>query len=136
MPIDFAKTRRNLADFDFQRLFVENLGWSNPSARQAKEISINESHYRARRVAELAGCVVVEVEPENGVGIPDAKTRAAVHKEITKQHHENLLIFVDKERTQSLWYWAKRDDGRTLPRDHLFLKGQPGDLFLGKLSQM
>ena len=48
--------------------------------------------------------------------------------------HEHLLIFLDKDRTQSLWYWVKREDGKAFPRDHFYLKGQPGDLFLSKLG--
>ena len=66
--------------------------------------------------------------------IPDAKTRAAIHKEISAIYHENLLIFVDKSRTQSVWYWVKREGSKKYPRDHFYIKGQPGDLFLGKLS--
>ena len=30
----------------------------------------------------------------------------------------------------------KRDGGKTYPRDHLYVKGQPGDLFLSKLASM
>ena len=51
-------------------------------------------------------------------------------------HHENLLIFLDHARTQSLWYWVKRDGAKAHPRDHLYVKGQPGDLFLSKLATM
>src|SRR5205823_5639226 len=68
--------------------------------------------------------------------IPDAKARAGIHKEIRSLHHENLLIFVDGKRSQSLWYWVKRQDGKDHPRDHLYVRGQPGDLFLSKLSAM
>lgn len=67
---------------------------------------------------------------------PDAKTRAAIHKDIAKLHHENLLIFLDQKRTQSLWYWVKREDGKSYAREHLYTKGQPGDLFLSKLGAM
>ncbi len=91
--------------------------------------------FTVEHVAQLAGAVVLEVRADDG-SIPPAKTRAAVHKEIAKSHHENLLIFVDRQRTQSLWYWVKRQQGKSYPRDHLYCKGQPGDLFLGKLSQM
>ena len=59
-----------------------------------------------------------------------------VHREIAKQHHENVLIFLDQDHTQSLWYWVKRQDGKILPRDHLYVQGQPGDLFVSKLGQM
>jgi hypothetical protein len=63
-------------------------------------------------------------------------SRAAAHKEIAALHHENLLIFVNRERTQSLWYWVKREDGKSYPRDHYFEINQPGDLFLAKLSAL
>ncbi|MCK4626116.1 MAG: ATP-binding protein, partial [Phycisphaerae bacterium] len=62
--------------------------------------------------------------------------RHAVHKEVSRLHHENLLIFVDTDRTQSLWYWVKRQDGKLYPRDHHFFRGQPGDLFLSKINEM
>lgn len=135
MPIHFDRTRDYLKTFDFQQLFVEELGWSRPARKAPLDVTVKDSRLICRHVAELGGAVVLEVESSEGV-IPDAKTRAAAYKEIAKLHHENLLIFVDRERTQSLWYWVKRQDGKQLPRDHLFLKGQPGDLFLGKLSQM
>ncbi|MGB7441722.1 MAG: RNA-binding domain-containing protein, partial [Coleofasciculaceae cyanobacterium] len=60
--------------------------------------------------------------------------RTAIHKEITEKIAENLLIFVDKERTRSLWYWVKRENTKRYVRDHLYVKGQPGDLFLSKLG--
>ncbi len=135
MPMQFDRTREHLQQFDFQRLFVEELGWSRPGRKSTFELTVKEERFRCIHVAELAGAVVLEVDAQEGA-IPAAKTRAAVHKEISKLYHENLLIFVDRGRTQSLWYWAKRRDGRTFPRDHLFCKGQPGDLFLGKLRQM
>ncbi|MHB8897351.1 MAG: Eco57I restriction-modification methylase domain-containing protein [Thermoguttaceae bacterium] len=135
MPIRCERTRDALQQFDFQRLFVEELGWARPTRKAALDVDVKESRLVCRHVAELAGAVVLEVEHHDGT-IPDAKTRGAVYKEVAKIHHENLLIFVDRERTQSLWYWVKRQDGKQFPRDHLFCKGQPGDLFLGKLRQM
>src|SRR5262245_7254983 len=105
MPIHFDRTRDCLTTSDFPRLFVEELGWSRPARKAPLELSVKESRFTARHVAELSGAVVLELESHDGQ-IPDAKTRAAVHKEVAKLHHENLLIFVDRERTQSLWYWA------------------------------
>ena len=43
---------------------------------------------------------------------------------------------MDERRTQSLWYWVKRQDGKAFPRDHIYVRGQPGDLFLSKLNSM
>ena len=58
----------------------------------------------------------------------------SLQKEIAKAYHENLLIFIDDKRTQSLWYWVKRESGKQFVREHYYFKGQPGDLFLTKIS--
>lgn len=132
--LDVARTRDLLQAFDFQRLFIEELGWALPN--QAKPFSVSTAglDFTIREVAQL-GAGAFEVTAPDGA-IPDAKVRAAVHREVSKLRHENLLIFVDAERRQSLWYWAKRDGAKTSPRDHYFSRGQPGDLFLSKLAAL
>jgi hypothetical protein len=129
MTIQFERTRDYLKQFDFRKLFVEELGWSQPTARKPVDFSVKESSFIRRPIAELGGVVVFEIEAADGK-LPDAKLRLAVQKEVSKHYHENLLIFVDSDRTQSLWYWVKRQDGKLFARDHLYLKGQPGDLFI------
>jgi Alw26I/Eco31I/Esp3I family type II restriction m6 adenine DNA methyltransferase len=133
MAINFARTRERLKDFDFQRLFVEELGWSQPTTKLSTDMDVGGAFFTRRQISQLAGIAVFEVDAQDGQ-IPDAKTRAAIHKEISAIYHENLLIFIDKDRTQSLWYWVKREGSKKYPRDHVYIKGQPGDLFLGKLS--
>ena len=103
MAINVNHMRDCLRQFDFQRLFVEELGWSQPLNRQAVSFAVKDNQFFRRQVAQLAGVVVFEVTAEDGL-IPDAQTRAAVHREIAKHHHENLLIFLDQSHTQSLWY--------------------------------
>ena len=138
MSLNLATTRERLQNFDFARLFVEDLGWSNPKSRQpvASQLSTKAAQlsYSRTPVAQLAGVVVFEVTTKDG--IPDAKARAAIQKQVAEQHVENLLIFLDADRSQSLWYWVKREGGKTHGRDHLYVKGQPGDLFLSKLAAM
>jgi hypothetical protein len=114
---------------------VEELGWSQPSARKPTPLVHDAMEFEIRQIAELAGVVVLEITAQDG-GIPNAKVRAALYKLIAKQHHENLLIFLDRQRAQSLWYWVKREGSKTYPREHLYVQGQPGDLFLSKFSAM
>ncbi len=45
-----------------------------------------------------------------------------------------MLIFVDQNRTQSVWRWLKTQQNKNLPREHAFYKGQTGDLFISKLA--
>jgi hypothetical protein len=135
MSLNVARTRELLEGFDFQKLFIEELGWSNPVTPKSTASESNGFTFKRRQIAHLAGVVVLEIDAPD-TALPDAKTRAAISKEISKLHHENLLIFVDAPRTKSLWYWVKRDGAKTYPRDHLYVKGQPGDLFLSKLASM
>lgn len=135
MSIQLNRIRDRLRQFDFARLFIEELGWSQPTSKQPVLFDVRDQQFSRQQIAHLAGVVVFEVTGENG-SIPDAKTRAAIHKEVAKHHHENLLVFLDRDHTQSLWYWIKRQNGKTYPRDHLYVQGQPGDLFVSKLGQM
>lgn len=133
MSVNFDRMRECLNRFDFDRLFVEELGWSQPISQQAVVMKVRDTEFTRRQIAQLAGVAAFELGAQSGP-IPDARVRAAIYKEIAALHHENLLIFVDAERTQSLWYWVKRQDGKILPRDHFYFRGQPGDLFLSKLK--
>lgn len=135
MSISFQRIRDHLGRFDFQRLFIDELGWSQPASKTAAGMKIAGADLQRRQIAQLAGVVAIEITAADG-RIPDAKTRLTAYREITKLHHENLLIFVDQARTQSVWYWVKREDGKLRPRDHFYFKGQPGDLFIGKLTGM
>jgi hypothetical protein len=134
MPLNIASTRDRLQKFEFARLFVDELGWSNPKSRNPIKAQARETSYSRTPIAQLAGVIAFEVT--TGDGIPDAKTRAAIQKQVAEEHLEHLLIFLDAARTQSLWYWVKRQSGKTHARDHLYVKGQPGDLFLSKLAAL
>ena len=139
--LDFTTTRSYLNDFRFGALFIEVLGWSRPAGVRTLTLPIEGQTFTLAPIAQLAGIVVFEVTSPSGT-LPNAKLRAAIHREAAKFFYENLLIFLDRQRTQSLWYWVKRDTAgknrlsRSIPREHLYVHGQPGDLFLGKLSAM
>lgn len=133
--LNIPRTRELLQQFDFKTLFIEELGWSQPTGIQSNMHAHEGVIYERRKIAQLSGVVVFEVHSTDD-RMPDAKARAAIHKEISKHHHENLIIFLDQNRTQSLWYWVKREGTKTFPREHLYVKGQPGDLFLSKLGAM
>jgi hypothetical protein len=135
MSLNLTRTRQLLQDFEFGRLFVEELGWSPPANRHPVAAKAGDVAYTRAIIAELAGIGVFSIITQRG-SIPDAKARIAIHKQVAENCYENLLIFTDTARTQSLWYWVKRESGKTHPRDHLYVKGQPGDLFISKLAAM
>lgn len=135
MIINFQQTRDLLHHFQFRDLFIEELGWSQPSRRKTISLDVENKTYQYQCIAEISGVAVFEVTAADGT-IPEAKVRAAIHKEITNLIAENLLIFIDNQHTRSLWYWVKREKNKSYVRDHLYVKGQPGDLFLSKLGSL
>ncbi|MFN6496785.1 MAG: Eco57I restriction-modification methylase domain-containing protein [Nostoc sp. DedQUE01] len=135
MSLNFQRTRDLLNNFQFSDLFIEELGWSKPSRQKPVNLKLENNTYQYQKIAELSGVAIFEVTATDG-NIPEAKVRNAIHQEITKLIAENLLIFITEERTRSLWYWVKREGSKSYIRDHLYVKGQPGDLFLSKLGSL
>lgn len=132
--INVEKTREALNSFDFRRLFIRELGWSNPSNRPAQG-QAKSVEYTRTPVAELSGAVVIEISTTDGK-IPAADIRKAIVADVSTLHYENVLIFLDTERTQSIWHWQKREDRKTFHREHHYIKGQPGDHFIAKLVNL
>jgi hypothetical protein len=133
--IKFDEIRDFLQAFDFNKVFIECLGWSQPPGRKLIPFHAGEAALQRRPIAELGGVLVFEVTADGGT-IPGAKVRAAAHKTVGALHHEHLLIFIDDKRSQSVWSWVRHQDGKDATRSHYYFKNQPGDLFIGKLSAM
>ena len=138
MPMNREKIRQQLQNFNFKQLFAD----SNWAVVNTRPQPLPGTPWLYTQIAEMSRVGIYEVTPLSGhTPLPDAKTRAALHSHIEALHaRENLVIFTDAaqpaERTQSLWYWVKYDGQKKAPREHLYLKGQPGDLFLSKLDNL
>ncbi|MCG3167248.1 MAG: hypothetical protein POELPBGB_03035 [Bacteroidia bacterium] len=133
--LNIERTRKALQSFDFKSLFIEELGWSNPlSSKKVNEI-IKDFTIVRQPIAELSGAVVFEVTTPDGT-VPDHKQRFTIAKEIQKQHYENVLIFVDKDRKESIWHWLKNQDKKMVSREHFFFRHQPGDGFIAKIASL
>ena len=120
--------RQSLQAFDFKRLFIQNLGWNNPKSAVSREIL----GQRVSVLAEVGSIPAFLVESPGE--LPDSSTRRAVHAEVSKLAHENLLVFVDSRASQTLWLYAKREKGKVSFQEHLYTRGQSGELFVAKLA--
>ena len=61
MALNLNRTRDCLQNFEFSRLFIEELGWSQPTSRQAVDMTCKDLPFTRCQVAQLAGAVVFEV---------------------------------------------------------------------------
>ena len=139
MAMNRARVRQLLGDFDFKSLFIQEMGWN--SVPNSGPLPISDTGYMRRSIAEMSGVTVLEVFPTTPDGtLPDRDTSDKIHRQIEKLSFENVLIFLDddrdRDRSQSMMYWVKREDGKRRPRRHHYFKGQPGDLFMSKIDGM
>lgn len=137
MPLDRAKARELLSNFDFRSLFVEEMGWS--AVPKESPQPVGDSGYMRRLIATMSGVSVLEVYPAAPDGaLPDRDTSDRIHTKIAKLSHENVIIFLDddRDRAKCMLYWVKREEGKRRPRRHHYFKGQPGDLFMSKIDGM
>jgi Alw26I/Eco31I/Esp3I family type II restriction m6 adenine DNA methyltransferase len=133
MTFDFKSSREHLQSFDFEALFRSDLNWSNPTTKRVEAIEVNAVTYQRRMIAQVAGVAVYEVVAGQ---VPDAAVRQEIYRQTVEIPLEHLLIFVDEDRSQSYWYWVKRDGKKEVARHLTYYKGQSGDLILGKLGKL
>ena len=137
MAMDRNRARKLLQEFDFQALFVQEMGWG--SVPDSRALAIGDSGYMRRLIAQLSGVAVIEVFPVLPDGaLPGRDASDKIHRQIEKLSHENVIIFLDddRSRSKSMMYWVKREDGKRRPRRHHYFSGQPGDLFMSKIDGM
>ena len=134
MNINTNRVRDCLGRFDFKTLFIEELGWNICNNRPV-DVQVDTQTFRLSPFAEQGGMVIYLGEsPEDGT-IPPSNIRRVVETRIAKQTHEHMVVFIDRDRTRSVWQWVRRQRGnQTAAREHTYYKGQPGDSLLQKLA--
>src|SRR5436190_23852651 len=85
VTLNIKSTRDHLQTLDYKTLFIEDLGWSRPPLLKPITVPIHNTTYMLGEIAELAGVAVFEVRTTAANGkIPDANTRKAIHREISR----------------------------------------------------
>ena len=120
--------REKIEEFDFNGLFVEGLGWNQPTISTNDTITINGDATPCRCVAEIGQVPVLKFDLQAFNTFKSNSKR--FHKKIKEKHHKHLALFTDNNSFFSLSYLSKEEQVRT----HDYFKGQTGDYFISKLS--
>lgn len=133
MGFSAGNARQLLDQFDFPRLFVEELGWDRHNAELPVEIS--GTSYALKAVAEKRGMVVWLCQAPVAERIPDRATRKKIEHQVAKTTLEHLLIFTDAKRAEQIWCWARRETGKpaSVP-EHFWYASSGNRAFLQKLA--
>lgn len=133
MPIDRARVRDALKAFDFNSLFIEELGWDRPPAG-AVTATFDGVAYPLNPVAHKRGMVVFVCKTDV---VPNHATRQKIERQAAKSAHEHIIVYVDSAHTNQVWQWIKREPGRpSASRQHAFHKDQPGDSLIQKVEAL
>jgi Putative DNA-binding domain len=137
-PEDLTDLRKELRDFNFAEAMIL-LGWSRPASKTTRSLEVNGETFSVRDLATLGGARILEVTGgADPTTLPDEATRKKVSDKALDIAREHVLVFMNADRTQSHWFWVKREliDGKAKAqsRTHTYVRGQPDDLFISKLA--
>jgi hypothetical protein len=127
--------RRYLQEFSFRPLFLEALGWDR-LAEPPLHVGIDGEDYVLAAVAQKRGVRVLCCAPNRQGHIPPFTTRLKLSQEITKRSAEHVLVFVDAQEQEQVWFWVRREGSELRPRTHRLRRGQTGDDLAARLSQL
>ena len=135
MPLNLEKTRTLLHGFDFNTLFIEELGWDR--YKTEFDVSVDGQKFWLNAFSEKRGMVVFLCDPSSDGAIPDYSIRRKIERQVTKSHHEHLIIYLDADKRKQIWQWVKREPGKPAAcREHSYYANQPGDSLIQKINNL
>lgn len=136
MTIDATKFQRLLNEFQLGRLFVNELGWENPTLRP-QPVPVNGHTFTLTQLAHKRGVSVFQCTPDATGAIPPRATLLKLEKEASKLAYEHLLIFIDVKQATMTWLWVARVPGQpAATRTHTWHRGTSGESLRQKLEQV
>ena len=89
MAVNLDRMRDCLSQFDFHRLFIEELGWNRHDA--CLEIHVDGRTFALSTVAEKCGLAAFVCSAENNGTIPDYPVRRKIERQVAKKAYEHLM---------------------------------------------
>ncbi len=133
MQLNPQPIRQYLKSFDFEPLFINELGWD--IYRPPLKVTADQHDYTLRAVAEKRGFVAYICPPGPDGLPPDHNLRSKIEHQVTRSVREHLIIFVDEAQTTQIWQWVRREPGKLLARrEHHYHINQSGEALIQKLQ--
>ena len=132
MQINRNRISQLLRNFEFETLWIEELGWDRHTQRF--NVTVDEIEFLLTAIAHKRGMVVFLCAATPDGTVPDRQIRRKIQREVARSVHEHLIIFTDTDETTQIWQRVKRDPGNvSVPREHRYHRGQSGEALIQKL---
>lgn len=126
---------KRLSQGELKALFIEHLGWDRAEGVETLELA--DRRVTLRRIAQKRGFQVFEHRADRH----EVQTRRyvkAIHEQLCKRVHENILIVTDERAQVQVWLWAYRDrsTGRWRHRMHPWITSRPADGLIKRIQRL
>ncbi len=128
--MDVTQLREYIKKFQFEKLFIEALGWDNPQQQNPLVISLDKNKIQLFIIAQISGVPILKFDLNSAIDLNKKETIIIkIHKEIQKTHNKHLLCIFSEDHF-SISYLSKENK----LRPHYYFKNQSGDDLVSKLS--
>lgn len=140
MKINKSIAKKLLKEKNFQKLFIEELGWDITNV-QPICISLNQNSnpnfkYKFTPIAHKRGFVVYFYNDKDKP-FPDYQSRRKLERLIAKYKQEHFIIFIDEKTNTQIWQWVKLETGKpAICREHKLHNEHSGELLIQKLEKI
>ena len=132
IKLNRKRTQNYLQQFDFESLFIEELGWDTVDPLTL-QLEVSEKIFAVEAIAHKRGFTVYQCISE---AIPERKIRLQLDGQLTEFSKSHLLIFGDGLQTEQLWMWVKQEQGKKKPVFHLYQVGKGAESLIQKIEAL
>lgn len=132
MKLNRKRSQTYLQTFDFESLFIEELGWDTVDPI-ALPLTTETEIVTAEAIAQKRGFMVYQCELAK---IPPRKVRLQLDQQLTEYSRSHLLIFRDTAAQQQVWMWVKPEGKKRKPIFHTYKANKSAEALIQKLEPL
>ncbi len=133
MLLHRQRAQKYLQKFDFESLFIEELGWDTVD-RVTLPFEVDGEPFEVVAIAQKRGFTVFQCITTE---LPARPLRVKLDRQLTDYSKSHLLVFGDEGKTQQTWMWVRQELGKPLaPRFEQYQVGQSAERLLQKLEAL
>ncbi len=133
MTLNRQSALKYLQTFDFESLFIEELGWDTVD-RVKLPFEVDGEVFEVVAIAQKRGFIVYQCLTEV---IPARSVRVKLDRQLTEYSKSHLLVFGDGAKQAQTWMWVRQEPGKPLaPRFEEYRVGQSADRLFLKLEAL